>query len=65
MQQQQFFSLPSSYAFSIKLELDGTWTLMACKLYVGQPFDERNRETYTDLSLAEASSIVDVFLSVG
>lgn len=65
MSQQQLFALPAAYAISIRLEANGTWSLMVSKSYVGQPFSELDRSTYSDLSLTEALSIVDVVVSTG
>lgn len=62
MKQDRLFSLPPAYAITIRLEVDGTWSLVIAKQTEFGLWDERDRSTYEKLSLAEAIDVLAVEL---
>lgn len=58
MLQPTLFALPSSYAITVRLELNGTWSVVVARNHVGEPWDERMRSTYSDLSLSESIDVI-------
>lgn len=58
MEQPELFPIPPAYHFTIRLEEPRGWTVLACRLNPQRPPEERDRETYTALSLHEAIDVI-------
>jgi hypothetical protein len=58
MEEIHLFRVPAGYQATVRLERDGTWTLIFDRFYEGEMWDARDRDIYHQLSLAEAADVV-------
>lgn len=58
MQDLPLFRMPSGYQFTVRLERDRTWTVIADSFYEGEPWTERDRDVYERLSLTESADVL-------
>jgi len=58
MTELELFPRPPAYNFVVRLKDDGWWTVLACRLHPERPPEDRDRETYERLSLAEAIDVI-------
>jgi len=50
--------MPTGYQLTVRLERAGGWTVVADRFYEGEPWNEQDRDVYTELSLTEAADVV-------
>lgn len=55
MEELHLFRTPAGYQASIRLERDGTWSLIVDRFFEGEPWSLEDREWYYNLSLREAA----------
>jgi hypothetical protein len=55
MEEIRLFRVPAGYQASLRLEVDGCWTLIVDRFFEGEPWVESDRAVYAELSLAEAA----------
>jgi hypothetical protein len=55
MEEIRLFRVPAGYQASLRLEMDGHWTLIVDRFFEGEPWSELDRAVYERLSLAEAA----------
>lgn len=59
MHQPPLFDIPDAYAATLRLEVDGTWTLVVAWRSEASPWSDHHRETYAALSLGEALQVLE------
>lgn len=55
MDEVRLFRVPAGYQATLRLERDGTWTLIVDRFYEGEMWSVLDRELYSELSLAECA----------
>ena len=55
MEEIRLFRVPTGYQASLRLEVNGWWTLVVDQFFEGEPWSESDRCVYERLSLAEAA----------
>lgn len=50
--------MPTGYQITVRLERAGGWTVIADTFYEGEPWSERDRDVYQELSLTEAADVM-------
>jgi hypothetical protein len=58
MEEIKLFRVPAGYQATVRLERDGTWTLIFDRFFEGEMWDSRDRDVYHELSLAECADVV-------
>lgn len=56
--EQHLFRMPSGYQLTVRLERGGGWTVIADRFYEGEPWSERDRDVYHQLSLTESADVI-------
>lgn len=58
LEETRLFRVPAGYQATLRLERDGTWTLVLDHFYEGEMWSHLDRDVYAEMSLLEATETV-------